>query len=96
LPSRVLADAFVAGVDVVEHVLVEGVADLPLQRAQRGSAAHPCGDLPLVACASLAAAVSDLGDRGQVDGVVELPVPASGEPVDPPVAGGDFDRSVPL
>jgi hypothetical protein len=37
-------------------------------------------------------AVVDLGDRGHVDGVVEPPVPAPGQPVDLTLAGGDLDR----
>jgi hypothetical protein len=61
-------------------------------RAQRAFAGHPLADLLLVVDAALGAAVADLGDGGHVDGVVELSVPAPGEPVNLPVAGGDLDR----
>jgi len=36
--------------------------------------------------------VPDLGDRGHVDGVVQAPVPAPGQPVNLPVAGRHLDR----
>src|SRR5213076_3375572 len=55
-------------------------------------AGHSVGDLLVVVGAALAAAVADLADRGHMDDVVQLPVPAPGQPVDRPVAGGDLDR----
>ncbi|MDT4984011.1 MAG: hypothetical protein QOF95_1501, partial [Pseudonocardiales bacterium] len=77
---------------VVEHACVEAVADLAFQRAQRALAGHPFGELLVVVGAAFGVAVADLGDRDHVDRVVELPVPAAGEPVDLAVTRGDLDR----
>ena len=52
----------------------------------------PSAILLVVVGAAVAVAVADLGDRGHVDGVVEAPVPAPGQPVDLAVAGGHLDR----
>jgi hypothetical protein len=65
---------------------------LPLQRAQGLFAGLAFGQLVVVAGAAGAVPVVDLCDRGQVDGVVEPPVPAPGQPVDLPLAGRHLDR----
>jgi hypothetical protein len=49
------------------------------------------GELALVVGPALGAWVADLGDRRDVHGVVELAVPAAGDPVDLAAAGGDLD-----
>src|SRR5207247_3736985 len=90
LPSRCLSG--VASACVVDHPLIERVTDLAFERAERALAGHSVGDLLVVVGAALAAAVADLADRGHMDDVVQLPVPAPGQPVDRPVAGGDLDR----
>jgi hypothetical protein len=71
---------------------VDGVAELAFERAERFFAGLALGDLLLEVGAAVAVGVPDLGERGHVDGVVEAPVAAQREPVDLPLAGGDFDR----
>ena len=71
---------------------VDGVADLPLQRAQRLFRGLALGDLLVVIGAALAVPVADLGDRGHVDGVVQPAVSAPAQPVDLAAAGGHLDR----
>jgi hypothetical protein len=55
---------------------VDGVADAPLEGAERFLAGLALSQLLVEAGAALAAGVADLGDRGHVDGVVEPPVAA--------------------
>ena len=43
------------------------------------------GYLAVEVSPAFAVPVPDLGDRGHVDGVVDAPVPAPGQPVDLPV-----------
>jgi hypothetical protein len=88
LPSRALGAAGGAGLEL----LVDGVADLPLEGAQRFFAGLALGDLLVVVGAAVAVLVADLGDGGHVDGVVQAPVPAHRQAVDDPVAGGHLDR----
>jgi hypothetical protein len=76
---------------VIDHPLEERGADSAFQRAERGLATHPFGDLALAVGAAFAAGAADLGYRSHVDGMVELPVAAAGEPEYDPVAGGDLD-----
>jgi len=84
LPSRALhAGGGAAGVGL--EAGEDGVTDLPLQRAQGFLAGLALGQLLVEVGAALAVPVADLGDRGHVDGVVEPPVPAPGQPVDLPV-----------
>ena len=55
----------------------DGVADLPLERAQRLFGGLALGQFLVVAGAVVAVPVADLGDRGHVDGVAVPAVPAS-------------------
>jgi hypothetical protein len=59
----------------------DGIADLPLQRAQRFLAGLALGQFLLVVGAARAVPVTDLGDRDHMDGVVEAAVAAPGQPV---------------
>ena len=70
----------------------DGVADLPLQRAQGFFRRLALGQLLVVVRAALAAGVADLSDRGHVDGVAVPPVPAPGQPAGLARAGGHLDR----
>ena len=70
---------------------VDGVADLPLQRPHGLFRGLALSQFLLVIRAALAVAVADLGDRGHVDGVVQPPVPAPGQPVNLTAAGGHLD-----
>jgi hypothetical protein len=74
LPSRA-ASAVSGGVG--DEVAVDGIADASLQRADRGSAGHPVGALAVIEPAAGAVAMPELGDRGDVDHVVQGPVPAA-------------------
>jgi hypothetical protein len=62
------------------------VADLPFQRAQGLLGGLALGQFPVVAGPALAVPVADLGGRSHVDGVVEPPVPAPGQPAGPSAA----------
>jgi hypothetical protein len=66
---------------------VDDVADLALERAKRFLACLAFGDLAVEVGPAGAVLVSDLGDRGHVDGVVEPPVAAQRQPVDLPLLG---------
>jgi hypothetical protein len=57
---------------------VDGVADLPFQRAEGFFAGLAFGEFLVVVGVALAVPVADLGDRGHVDGVVEPAVAAPG------------------
>ena len=72
---------------------VEGVADAPLEGSQRLLGRLAFGDLAVEEGAALAVAVADLGDGGDVDGVVELTVASPGDPVDLARPRGHLDRS---
>jgi len=85
VPSRARsAGGGAAGVGL--HPLVEGIADLPLQRTQRLFGGFALGDFLVVVSAALAVLVADLGDRGHAGGVVHPPVPAQRQPADDPAA----------
>src|SRR6266568_6073477 len=66
---------------------VDSVSDLPLQRPHGLFRGLALSQFLVVIGAALAVAVADLGDRGHVDGVVQAPVPAPGQPVDLAAAG---------
>jgi hypothetical protein len=55
---------------------VDGVADPPFERPDRGFAGVAFGDLAVVVGATGTVAMADLGDGGHVDGVVESTVAA--------------------
>jgi len=78
------------GLRVSEDGAVDDVAEAPFQAAQRVLAAFPGGSFALVVGAALGIA-SDLRNRHDVQGVVELPVPGPGQSVAFDVAGGDLD-----
>jgi hypothetical protein len=94
LPSRAFrAGCGAAGVSL--QAGEEGVADLPFQRGgPLGCLA--LGQLLVAIRAALAVPVADLGNRGDVDGVVEPPVAAPAEPADLALAGGQLDRRGPV
>jgi hypothetical protein len=75
VPSRA-RDTGCGAAGVGLHLLVEGVADLAFERPQCLLGCLALGDLLVVAGASLAVLVADLGDGGHVDGVVHPPVAA--------------------
>ena len=60
----------------------DDVAEAPLEGAQGLFRCLAFGQFPRVVGAARAVAVADLGDCGHVDGVVEPPVAAPGQPVD--------------
>jgi hypothetical protein len=74
----------------------DGVADLPLQRAQGFFAGLAFGPFLVVVGAARAVLVPDLGDRGHVDRVVEPAVAAPGQPVDLPAAEETSTGAVPF
>jgi hypothetical protein len=64
---------------------VDGVGDAPLEGTHGFFLGLAFGDLAFEERAAWGVRVADLGDRGDVEGVVELPVAASREAVgDPP------------
>ena len=65
---------------VGEELAVDGVADAALEGAEGFFAGLAFGELAPEVDASVGV-VGDLGDRGDVEGVVELAVPAGVEPV---------------
>ena len=89
LPSRALG---CGAPGVFLQAAEDSVADLAFERAQRLFRGFAFGQFLVVVGAALGVPVADLGDRGHVDGVVEPPVPAPGQPVDLPRAGGHLDR----
>jgi hypothetical protein len=92
LPSRVLRRGGCGAPGVGLEAGEDGIADLPLQRAQRFLACLALGQFLLVVGAALAVPVADLGDRDHMDGVVEAAVAAPGQPVDLARARGYLDR----
>jgi hypothetical protein len=79
-----------AATEVDLELAPHGVADATLQSAQRLLLGLPLGDLALVVGATWRV-VADLGDRGQVEGVVQLAVTARVEPVAFAGTAGGFD-----
>lgn len=69
LPAPSLQDA---GVD--EELSVDGVADLTLEGSERFFVGLALGSLVVEVGASLEVTVTDPGDGGEVEGVVEWPV----------------------
>jgi hypothetical protein len=82
LPSRALFSQPAVACGVFDHAGVEGVANAALEASEGLLVALALGHLAVVVGAALAVPVPDLGDRGHVDGVVEMAAAASGEPVD--------------
>ena len=70
---------------VSEELSVNSVGDAPLERTHSFFLRFGFGDLALEERAPWGVREADLGDRGDVEGVVQLPVAASREPMsDPP------------
>jgi hypothetical protein len=84
-----------AATEVDLELAPDGVADATLQSAQRLLLRLPLGDLALVVGATRCV-VADLGDRGQVEGVVQLAVTSRVEPMAFAGTAGRFDGAVPL
>jgi hypothetical protein len=76
LPSRARP---CAGVD--EELSVDGIGDAPLERTHGFFLGLAFGDLALEERAARGMREADLGDRGDVEGVVELSVSPSREPM---------------
>jgi hypothetical protein len=70
----------------------DGVADPPVEAAERFFVGLALSDLAVVVGAAVAVGVPDLGDRGHVQGVVDAPVPAQRQPVDLAVPRRHLDR----
>jgi hypothetical protein len=83
-PSPLLSRALArAGVD--EELSVDSVGDAPLERTHSFFLCLAFGDLAFEEGAARGVREADLGDRGDVEGVVQLSVAAPREPVgDPP------------
>jgi len=77
-PSRV-PDLGCGTPGVVSEAREDGVADLPLKRAQGLPVRFALGRFLAVVGASLTVRLPDLGDGGHVDGVVDPAVPAPGQ-----------------
>jgi hypothetical protein len=80
-----------AAAEVDLELAPEGVADATLQGAQRLLLRLPLGDLALVVVGPARRGVADLGDCGQVEGVVVLAVAARVEPVARAGSAGGVD-----
>ena len=89
-PGPFVLAAALAGVGL--EAGVDGVADPPLEGAERFFVGLALGYFLVVVGAAVAVLVADLGDRGHVDRVVDPPVAAQRQPVDLPVPGGHLDR----
>src|SRR2546421_5573711 len=76
---------------VEEQLAVDDVADAPLEGPERFLFRLAFLNLAVEERASRGVRVTDLGDGRDVDGVVQLPVAASGESLHDPAAGGDVD-----
>ena len=74
------------------ELAVDGVADFPFEGAERFLAGLALGSFLVVVGAAVAVPLPDLGDGGHVDGVVEAPVAAPGQPEHLPLSRRHFDR----
>src|SRR5918994_540209 len=79
----------VGGVD--EQLSVDGVAHVALERAEGFLLGLALGDLAVEVGATVGVGLADLADGGEVDGVVQAPVPTLGQAVDGSPAGGQLD-----
>jgi hypothetical protein len=77
---------------VGDEVSPDDVAEPPLEGADRFSWGVTFGEFAVVVATARAVGVADLGDRGDVQGVVESPVAAARQPVGDAAAGGELDR----
>jgi hypothetical protein len=76
---------------VGDELAVDDVGEAPLEAAQGFFAGLALSPFALVVGPPGGLAVADLGDGHHVDGVVDPPVPGSGEPVADLLAGGCVD-----
>jgi hypothetical protein len=81
LPSRARCRLACGSAGVGDHAGIEGVADPPLERAERFLGGLAFGDLAVVEGAPGAVLEPDLGDGGAVERVVQLAIPAARQPV---------------
>jgi len=72
---------------------VDDVGDLPLERPDGFLLGLALSHLLVEVRPPLGVGLSDLANGRHVDGVVELPIAPSGQPVGHPSSGGDFDGS---
>jgi hypothetical protein len=77
--------------DVSDEVPPDDVAEPPLQRADCLARCVAVGELAVVVAAADAVRVADLGDRGDVQGVIEPPVAASRQTMGDATTGGELD-----
>ena len=78
--------------EIEEELAVDSVGDLALERAERFLLGLSLGNLALEVDASISPGITDLGDGGHVERMVELSVPAPRQPVRDAAARGPFDR----
>jgi hypothetical protein len=89
----VLPGPLAAGASSVsEELAVDGVADVALQRPQGLSGGFALGHPAVEVGAPVGVGLAELADGGHVDGVVQLAVPAFGDPVHDAAPGGELDR----
>ena len=81
---------------VEDELSVHGVADLALERAEGFFLGLALGDLSLEVDASDGRRIADLGNGGHAERVVELTVPALGDPVNDSAARSELDRCRPV
>ncbi len=87
LPSRARVRSGVG-----DESRVERVADATLQRPDRFFLRLAFGEFALVVAVAGRMGMADLGDRGHVDRVVQLPVPSPRQSVGEPPTRGHLDR----
>src|SRR5664280_573077 len=76
---------------VDEELPIDGVADVTLERPDRLALGLPLGRLLLEVDTPLRVLLADLADGHHVDGMVELAVASSAQPMDDPAAGGQLN-----
>src|ERR1700676_1052013 len=78
---------------VETELAVHGVADVSLEGADGYPLGLSLGEHPVEVDPTFGVVLADLADGHHVDGVVELTVAPSTEPVDDPTTGGQLDGS---
>ena len=95
MSSRTRQSSVEAASGVGEETPVDDVGDAPFQRPDRFFGGFSLGEFLLVVVPAFAG-VAELGDGGDVDGVVEFAVPSRVEPMPSPVTRGRLDGAVAL